>query len=316
VLDAQALELGACRYCGHTIVGQNATSSDTTNNALTQFGPLSFAPPDPFATADAPPTDTAPFGANPQAPGAPLPGGWPQQNAYPPYSAAPARYPPAVPPRKGRGRALALTLIIVVIVLLIAVIGGGLLFARSFHTSPGSAGTNGVASNPNPTRQPSPSPTDTPTPTPIPTSAYRDPNGLFSIQYPSAWTLTNFSPGAGSLPLPLNGVRFSDGGAEFVILSGQELPGMPTDGLAEQADTALLNTMNARNISSARPATIGGQTWTEKSADTNGGKHTVIASISVNQRLYTLWYSAPASEFDADETQFFRPMIASFMFGA
>jgi hypothetical protein len=369
-LDAQALELGACRYCGQAIASESKTVQNTSpgdpahqqafpdlptqsrygwedwpatngpppgaaggtgntsptllrpdqspapfawndpgsdNDALTQFGPRSFISPDPYAPAAAAPPGTIPFGASPPAPNTPPAGaGLPQ-----PGTAAPAQHLPAAPARKSRGKALMLA--IVGAILLIAVIGGGLLFARSFNTASPSAGT-GVSSSPNPTAPATPSPTATPTP--IPTSTYRDPSGLFSLQYPSAWTPTNFSPSGNALPLPLNGVRFSSGQAEFVVLTGQELPGLPNNGLAEQADDALLNSMNAHNISSARPVSIGGQTWTEKSADTDGGKHTVIASISFKGHLYSLWYSAPASEFNADETHFFSPMIASFRFGA
>jgi hypothetical protein len=219
----------------------------------------------------------------------------------------PAPYPPAAPARKSRGKPLALA--IVAALVLIALLGGGVFLARGL-IKPSAAGS---ASAPNPTQAATPSPTATPTP--IPTSPYRDPQGLFSIQYPAAWAPENFSPAGDNFPLPLNGVRFHSGQAEFVILTGQEVPGLPTDGLAAQADDALLGTMNANNISSARSVTIDGQTWTEKSADTDGGEQTVIASISFNGHLYTLWYSAPASEFSADEQQYFLPMRQSFVFG-
>lgn len=329
-LDAQAVELGACRYCGQAIPTGSLKSGGNTAPTLPQFDqsfgntlwnepgdkqmPTEFGPPSIMAPeAEAPSDATAPFTASAPAPNAPLPsGGVPQQSAYPPFSALPAQRPPTAPAPKGGRKKLALA--IVAAILLIAVIGGGLFFARSFNT-PSATGPGVTVSSPNPTRPTTPAPTATPTPTPIPTSLYRDPGGLFSIQYPAAWTHQNFSPGGRGLPVPLNGVRFSGGSAEFVILTGQELPGVPTTGLADQADTMLLNSMNARNISSARPVTIGGQTWTEKSADTNGGKHTVIASISFHTHLYSLWYSAPASALATDETQFFNPMTASFKFG-
>lgn len=331
-LDAQALELGACRYCGQSIPGQGATMQNAspaagpgntsptilkqnqmpsntmwTENALTEFGPLSFAPP------NTPQQGALPFAINAPPANVPSPGGYAQQGAYPPFSAAPAALA-----RKGGGKKLVLA--IVAIVLLAAVIGGGLLFARNFNTAATPGGTNASASSPNPAQpttasQPTATPTVKPTPTSIPTSAYNDPNGLFSIRYPTAWTHDDFSPAGNSFPLPLNGVRFHSGDAELVILTGQEVPGLPTDGLAEQANDALLSMMNAQNVSSARPVQIGGKTWTEKEADTDGGKHTVIASISVNGHIYSLWYSAPASELSADEQQVFNPMIASFTFG-
>jgi hypothetical protein len=211
-------------------------------------------------------------------------------------------------------------LAIIAALLLIAVIGGGLLFARGFNKPSASNGTNGSTSIPNPTTAaPSPTATPTPTPTPtatpIPTSAYHDPNGLFSIRYPSAWTHDDTTPPGNSFPLPLTGVRFHSGDAELVILTGHEVPGVPDDGLAEQANTALLNSLHAQHISSTSPRQIGGHTWTAQNADTDGGKHTMIASISFNGHIYTIWYSAPASTFNADEQQIFNPMIASFTFG-
>lgn len=314
-LDAQALELGACRYCGQPIPTGSAPAWNEagSSNAPTEFGPPSFAVPDPFATSAAPAAGTAAFEASAPA-NAPQPSR-PPQNAYPPFAAAPAQYPPApaqyppaTPTRQRRGKPLALA--IVVVVLLVALIGGGLLFARAFSKT--TASVPGPSS-PNAT-QPAPGPSATPTLAPIPTSAYRDPDGLFSVQYPTTWTHAAFSPGGAALPL--SGVRFSSGKAEFVILSGQAPPGLPGAGLAEQTDDALLGAMNARNVSSASPVTIGGQSWTEKSADTGDGAHIVIASISFNGHLYSLWYSAPPGEFSADETQVFNPMVASFRFGA
>lgn len=302
-LDAQAWELGACRYCGHGLPDQaqpqqnvSSTSwSDTSsnNNLPTEFGPLTVAPPDAFAPA----RGTAPFSVPPSAANVPPPGG-----------PLPLYQPVSAPARKGRGKTLALA--IVAGVLLLVLIGGGLLFARGFNKAPAEAPTSTQSS-----AAAAPSPTASPTPTPIPTTAYRDPTGLFSISYPGGWTQAAFSPRGVPFPLPLSGVRFSGGQAEFVILTGQEAPLMPTNGLAAQADDTLLGTMNARNISSAQPVQIGEQTWTEKSADTSGGKHTVIASINFHQHIYSLWYNAPASEFSADEQQFFNPMIASFSFG-
>lgn len=333
-LDAQAVELGACRYCGQAIPTGSLRGTGNTAPTLpqfdqpfgntlwsapggkempTEFGPPSIMAPEVEAPSDATTHVTAPFEASAPAANAPFPGGsLPQQGAYPPFSAPPAQRPPAAPAPRGGRKTLALA--IVAAIVLIAVIGGGLFFARSFN-KPSASGPGVTVSSPNPTRPTAPSPTATPTPTPIPTSTYRDPAGLFSIQYPTAWVHQNFSPGSGGLPIPLNGVRFSSGSAEFVILTGQELPGVPTNGLAEQADTMLLNSMNAQHISSARPVTIGGQTWTEKSADTSGGKQTIIASISFHTHLYSLWYSAPASAFTTDEAQFFNPMIASFKLG-
>ncbi len=279
----------------------NSTWSETTNNAPTQFGPFTVAPPDSFAPAEAPARGTAPFGVNPPPANLPPPGGaLPAQPLY--------RSVPVESAHKGRGKTLALA--IVAAVLLLAVISGGLLFARSFNKAPA-----GAANSPQATSAAAPSPTASPTPTPIPTSAYRDPNGLFSIHYPGSWAQAGFSPRGVPFPLPLNGVRFSSGQADFVILTGQEPPLMPTNGLAAQADDTLLGTMNAQQVSAPRPVKIGGQTWTEKSANTSGGKHTIIASISFNQHIYSLWYSAPASEFSADEQQVFNPMVANFSFG-
>jgi hypothetical protein len=346
-LDAQALELGACRYCGQAIPDElktvqntipgapsvpGSTSptlpklnqppaatawNETANDAPTQFGPLAFPPPGAAAPLNVPAPGTAPFAVNAPAPSVPPPGGaFPQQGAYPPFSTSPAQYPPAGTGRKGGGKTLLLA--ILAAVLLVALIGGGVLFARGFNKPSANNGTPVATSGPNPTTAATPRPTATPTAKPtstsIPTSTYRDPNGLFSIQYPTAWPHANFSPSGTNFPLPLHGVRFSSGQAEFVILTGQEGP-LPTSGLAAQADDALLGSMNAQNVSSASSVQIGGQTWTEKSADTDGGKHTVIASISLNGFLYSLWYSAPTGEFSADEQQVFNPMVASFRFG-
>src|SRR6185437_14113844 len=104
-LDAQAVELGACRYCGQSLPDQfqpfhnvsptypagqqaapaarkpdadtapslltrldpptaNSTWNTTSNNAPTEFGPFTVAPPDAFAPAVAPARITAPFGVN------------------------------------------------------------------------------------------------------------------------------------------------------------------------------------------------------------------------------------------------------------
>ncbi len=338
-LDAQALELGACRYCGQSLPDQlqarpdtssmstvnqqalptasqpeatdptlprldesaaNSAWNPTSQSAFTEFGLLTDAPVDAFAPAEATPRVTTPFGSAPDANIPPPGGALPPMAAYPPASAAPGR--------KGAGKKLALA--IVAVVLLVVVIGGGLLFARSFNKSPA-----GAANSPQPTSAAAPSPTASPTPTAIPTSAYHDPNGLFSIRYPAIWTRASFTPSGVPVPLPLSGVRFSGALAEFDILTGQEAPLLPTNGLAAQADDALLSTMSAQHVSSARAVSIGGQSWTEKSADTSDDAQTVIASISFKNHLYSLWYSAPTALFSAAEQQFFNPMIASFTFG-
>jgi hypothetical protein len=336
--------LGACRYCGQALPDQSATLqglatgfgpgntsptlpkqdqppaltnwNDTTNNAKTQFGPLSFAQP------NAPEPGTAPFAAN--APAGPAPAGnIPPPGAYSaPSAPPPIYYPPDKRARKGGGKILALAIIIIVV--LVAAIGGGLLFARGFNKPSASSGTTVTAGSPNPSASATPranatpTATATPTPTPTPTlsSTYNDPNGLFSIRFPGGWTHEDTSPAGANVPLPLNGVRFHSGDAELVVLTGQEVPGLPTDGLAEQANAALLATMNAQNSSSPTSRQIDGKTWTAQNADTDGGKHTVIASISFNGHLYTLWYSAPANEFSTDEQRDFNPMVASFTFGA
>ncbi len=329
--------MGACRYCGQALPDQSATLqgldtgygpgntaptlpkqdplptagdwNNTTNNAATQFGPLSFAAP------NMPEQGTAPFAA--QAPAAyaqPTIGNVPPQNAPPAAAPPPIYYPPAKPARKGGGKKLALAIIIAV--LLIAAIGGGLLLARSFNKPSASSSTTVTVSSPNPSATPTATATPTPTPTPTLTGTYRDPNGLFSLRYPGDWTHEDTAPAGGNFPLPLNGVRFHSGEAELVVLTGQEVSGLPNDGLPEQANATLLASMNAQNVSSPAPRQIGGKTWTAQSADTDGGKHTVIASINFNGHLYTIWYSAPASEFNAEEQRTFNPMVASFTFGS
>src|ERR1051326_7371706 len=108
-LDAQALELGACRYCGTAIPSMGLTTqhaqqpgagntsptqpkrdalpSNTmwTENALTEFGPLSYGP------ANTPPQGTTPFAVNTPPAYAPPPGGgFAQPGAHQPYAAPPA----------------------------------------------------------------------------------------------------------------------------------------------------------------------------------------------------------------------------------
>ena len=217
-------------------------------------------------------------------------------------AAAPA-YPPALPARPQRRRALILAFVTTFVV--VALIVGGLLFALSFRMATTGAGS----ATSGPTR-----PVASPTATIPTTQVYRDPNGLFTISYPTAWNVQSVSQKLGVLPITLKGAQFQGGNASLKVLTGKELPLIPDQ--AAQADTALLQVMGGHNISNAEPKRIGGQTWTTKQAQTNNGDRLVATSITYQGELYSILYSAPSAEFSQDETQFFTPMLKSFAFGA
>ncbi len=313
------------------------SATGSANDAPTLPGPL------PFTTSAPTPTGTSPFGASAAPPGmAPSGGAAPPGAGAPPAQpqraapaaafGAPPRYVPPTPARPRTGRRLALAGVIVLLAL--ALFGGGLLFASSFNKASGSrpgasSPTQPTTSKPGttPAGQPSPTtgapsptsaaPTPTqaaPTPTAPATKKYTDPGNLYTLQYPASWTAAS-GYARSALNLLFTGVRFSGGNAEFVILTTQKPPVFPTNGLA-QVDDAFLKAMGAQNINGPSQGRIDGRTWTEESADTSGGKHTVIDSIVSQGRIYTLWYDAPKGEFSTDDSQFFTPMRTSFRFGA
>jgi hypothetical protein len=215
-----------------------------------------------------------------------------------------------------------------VIMALVILISGSVLFARTFNPSAPNSSATGVSvvstapptvtPTTQPTAVPTARPTATSTPAPTATPAaptsqtYTDPNGFFTISYPNGWT-------SGTVALPitagfvLNGIQFKSGAARFTIATGQQ-PAVPIP--PDQVDSLVLTSLGVSNQSAAQTVTIGGQGWTQKSGDSNIGRHTVVASINFNDRLYTIVYSAPTGEFPDDNTQAFRPMIASFRFGA
>ncbi len=192
---------------------------------------------------------------------------------------------------------------------LFALIGGGLLFARSFNKSaPGGAqatarSTQAAGSTPI---------SGSPTASSPGLTTYQDPNGLYTIGYPPTWQVQQVSHTLGSLPLLLHGVRFQGGKASFSVLIGDVLPFVPD--LTGQADDMLLQLMGGQHISSARSVSIGGQQWTEKQAETITGSKLIAASITYNSHLYSIVYGAPDGEFAADDSQTFTPMIQSFLF--
>ena len=187
----------------------------------------------------------------------------------------------------------------------IALIVGGLLFAHSF----GAATTGASVTGSRPA-----TPAASPTATVPATQVYRDPDGLFTISYPAAWNARPISQKLGVLPITLKGAQFQGGNASLKVLTGKELPLIPNQ--AAQADMALLQVMGGHNITSAEPKRIGGQTWTIKRATTDNGDILVATSITYQDELYSIVYSAPSAEFSQDETQTFTPLLNSFAFGA
>lgn len=226
-------------------------------------------------------------------------------SAIPPFTgiaAAPA-YLPAAPARPQRRRRLILAAVTAFVA--VALIAGGLLFARSFAASSSGAGA--------PTSRPS-TPAASPTATVPATRVYVDPNGHFTISYPTAWTAQPITQKLGVLPVTLNGAQFQGGNASLKVLTGKELPLIPNQ--AAQADMALLQVMGGHAITSAEPKHIGGQTWTTKRTTASNGDKLVATSITYQGKLYSIVYSAPSAEFSQDETQTFTPMLNSFTFGA
>ncbi|GEM_PF-2187258 len=364
-LDAQALELGACRYCGQPIPDAGTMSISETGAAGADYPPTGAASLyDPgqshyewkdWPTASVP----APGGTHPTLPGLggvaenaesvgtttgnaltlpgtgffaapggtsagagapPLPGPPPSGASAWPHIPAQPSYPPPGAPGRRRGKLLAI--VGLVLIILVILIGSGVLFANTFNKSPASGSATGgpiistapptVTPTTQPTATPTARPTSTATPAPPALQTYRDPNRLFTIGYPTGWAVGNVA-----LPITsgfvLNGVQFKNGAARFTIATGQQ-PAIPIP--PDQVDSLVLTSLGVSNQSAAQTVTIGGQPWTQESGDSNVGRHTVAASTNFNDRLYTIVYSAPTSEFPSDNAQAFSLMIASFRFGA
>jgi hypothetical protein len=304
------------------------------HDAITEAGPLSFAtgsvpppgaaPPHPgFSDAGtqafgpATPPGVPPFGMGmppagppPASSAAPAPPGtWAPPPARP--ASPPANSPPTHPARQSQARVFILAAVAAIV--LFVLIGGGLLFARSFNKA--AAPVSGPQATARSTRTAGGTPIQgSPTASSPGLTTYQDPNGLYTIGYPPDWQVQQVSHTLGSLPLLLHGVRFQGGSASFSVLIGDVLPFVPD--LASQADDSLLQLMGGQHISSARSVSIGGQQWTQKQAETITGSKLIAASITYNSHLYSIVYGAPDGEFAADDSHTFTPMLQSFLFNS
>ena len=229
---------------------------------------------------------------------------------------APGGYPscyqtPPAPPRRNPMLPIAL----VVVLLLVA--GGAYLFISKGHNS-------GVAKTPTPTT--TTSATATPTTSSLPTgySQYSDPNGLYTVGYPSDWKEQDSSSSN------VNGAVFTNPDRSDVFeVATLSASGVSTSDLSPELSqyfTGFAGSQTNGSVgatSQPQDVQIAGQTWTQESGDINytdasgspATAHSEVAAISRNGHIYIIAdVTEDGSVFEGEKSQYFTPMINTFAF--
>ena len=247
------------------------------------------------ATPDSPPTSPLPM----QQPA------WPNL-AQPPISPPPLPLTSSAPPRPlatatpprpvqeavatGGERRSATPLIIGLIVLL--VLGGGAaIFALT------SGGLGGTAAT---------------TTSPSAFAKFTDADGVYSLKMPTTWlstgnaALTTFGPAAEP------GVRVEIERVEVALNNQQDaVAGAYFDSAASSSSGTVTNKTGPTSV------TLAGETWSQYAGDLTTGdttEHIVLLIAGHTTNTVILATLAPKSTFANDDTQFFQPMLKSFVF--
>ena len=313
----------ACTRCGYTLAGSPGSMAVCPNcgqQTMIPGGSAQGWAPYPGAGMEQPGQGsgpsygqpTSPFQAPPQYGG---PGGGygapqMQPGGYP--GNYPSGYP--TPPAPARRNAL---LPVALVVLLLLVAGGAYLFIRNQSTGNKSAARATATTGP----------TATATTPALPSgyTLYNDPNGHYSIGYPSDWTQQNSNTSG------VNATLFLNSGQTDVF----EVADLPSSGattsqlstVLDQFFTGFASSLpgggTVANTSSPQDVTIAGQTWTQESGDINytdtagnpATSHSEVSAISRNGRIYIIADATQdGSAFDTEKSQYFAPMINTFNF--
>ncbi len=163
----------------------------------------------------------------------------------------------------------------------------------------------------------------TPTTTPIvilPTASFTK-AGFYSLRYPAAWLVTQQNTTGGSL------VVFSaqQGGGVNPAINIQVVPHNESPADMATRDTDVMTIAAApngiHNLAGLTSVIVGGQSWTELSADltlknTSQTVHLVVLSVAHGQLVYSVTYFAPTAAFAGLDAAAFQPALASFTFAS
>lgn len=253
-------------------------------------------------------------------------GNYPAQATYPPqqfgsgYGGRPGSVTP--PPTKRNNGALVVGVVCLIIAMLVVGTFGTLYFLRN-SSAPQSTPTVVAQASPTAALSPTPSPTPSPSPTVAPTATPApDPNfswcgtqctqSGYQIEYPNGWT-----PGsAQNAP----GTQFSTTSAVDTVYAAVKTPSTTATSASDllSADIATFSGQtNFQGPQSILSTTIGGENWSYSTITYQLSGHTeqvnVYATIHQNKG-YVIELQASQDQFSTINTQYFRPMLASFQF--
>lgn len=294
-----------CSRCGYTLAGMPGSVAACPNCGQQMMMP--GASSQAWNAYPGAPQGGNPYGAQPSGPpsygsnpsyGQPAaPYNTPPQGQYGAPQMPQQGYPGMMTPPAPAKRNPLIPIALVVVLLLVA--GGAFLYLK--HNKSGGALPSGY-------------------------TQFTDPNGLYTIGYPSSWAKQNSGSSGISAVLFTNSDR-SD------IFEVAELPasGLTTSDLSPVLSnffTGFAGSLpggggSVGSTSSPQDVTIAGQTWTQESGDVNytdssGGSataHSEVSAISHNGHIFIIAdVTQDGSKFAGEKSQYFTPMINSFAF--
>lgn len=175
-------------------------------------------------------------------------------------------------------------------------------------------GGSTAAATPTATPSPTPTATLTPTPTPLLNATYASPGGLYSLQYPMAWSTLAINSSS-----VVNGVRLLSGDTNDAFFVLPLTQGIGTAQYASFLKGFLQgNGFNSTNIvvnPTAQTVPLNGVNWT--SYDATAKLHgtvdyqTSIIGVEHNGKSFLVIAMAPAATSDTVGNTYFAPMLTS-----
>ncbi len=215
---------------------------------------------------------------------------------------------PAGPGGRPRRPWVAISVVALIVILLATAL------AAVFITSP-QAGSPTTTAHPTATT----APTATATPaSALPTLTFTK-AGLYRLNYPAAWLVTQQNNGGGSLVV-FSGQQSAGVNPAInvqVIPANESAPDMATRDDDILKASAAGNSIH--NQTGPTSVVVGGQTWTQMAADltlngTTQTVHEVVLSVAHGSNVYSLTYFAASADFAAMNSAAFQPTLASFTF--